>query len=829
MSGIIHKVRQGLSRVKLKEVFKDLVPEMTNDSSLILALFVALGITTSPVVIVAIPALPLVGRVKNCIDSYQKRKKRKPTPEEFVAITTALSYGQSFEEISQNFEELNISLTLPDDIKPDSVLLEFELDEELAKEALTCFHKSTLGRAYNTVLARFLKEGGLKETERKIIAGWVGWKTEAYLAKAVEEAVDKVDGVVSSYSRGREGESLYQKIQDYCENTIQKLPFEPVLGEENITLEQVYVLLKAKVGDKEVILEEWVEGKLKQNSKNAIVILGGPGSGKTVFCRMFAHQVQKELHPLWIPIFLRLRDINNFVGGLTEILAREIPFSLGKDGLKDDSQRYLIFLDGFDELRMEGREFGAEKFLRQVISFPQKTHHGIILTGRPLAFHGLHYSKKEIAEVTLLPMDGSLQEEWLKKWEVLVGREKKERFRAFLDSEALKTVKEELAGEPLLLYLLAAMHRDGKIKAENLVSLGDRGRKIEIYNKSLEWVLTKQRPEDLQKDLVELSGTDLEQVLMSAAICVVQSGGEYGKIAAVKERLKKSYPCIADEIAKMGDDKKQEEALRNAFAAFYLKSAEEGAVEFFHKSFGEFLTAKAMEQSFSQWTKPGARNQGFEVSQEEVEKEIYDLFGYRSLTQEILEYLFGLLERNKEFKPKELFQRLEDFYLRWCDGEYIDAVPPPNYPQKKMIQLRNAQPELGDKITWGVRQVDIYTGLNVMILLLELQRYGERHDLEMSFHLCGEVKEHGKPEDPNKLFRIINYSDCLNNGTFSSIVGAFLSDANLKNANLKNANLKNANLQAIIWNENTKWEEVEGLETARNVPEKLKRRLSLDI
>ncbi len=247
---------------------------------------------------------------------------------------------------------------------------------------------------------------------------------------------------------------------------------------------------------------------------------------------------------------------------------------------------------------------------------------------------------------------------------------------------------------------------------------------------------------------------------------------------------------------------------------------------------------------------------------------------------------------------------MQDFYFRWCEGEYIDEVFPEeildktqyriNLPQEKMRQLRNAQPELGDKITWGVRQVDIYTGLNVMILLLELQRYGKRHDLHLSFHLCGEVDEKGKPKDENKLSRIISYSDgCLRDSSFFNIVGAFLSganlnnaylknanlqnahldnahldnayldnahldnahldnahldnayldnahldnaylkNANLKNANLKNANLKNANLQnahldkanlqGIKWNEDTTWGGVIGLETARNVPEELKR------
>ncbi|MGK7897625.1 MAG: hypothetical protein AB4372_29425 [Xenococcus sp. (in: cyanobacteria)] len=38
-----------------------------------------------------------------------------------------------------------------------------------------------------------------------------------------------------------------------------------------------------------------------------------------------------------------------------------------------------------------------------------------------------------------------------------------------------------------------------------------------------------------------------------------------------------------------------------------------------------------------------------------------------------MEYLWGLLATSKEFRSVDLFNRLEDFYERWCDGEFIDA------------------------------------------------------------------------------------------------------------------------------------------------------------
>jgi hypothetical protein len=272
--------------------------------------------------------------------------------------------------------------------------------------------------------------------------------------------------------------------------------------------------------------------------------------------------------------------------------------------------------------------------------------------------------------------------------------------------------------------------------------------------------------------------------------------------------------------------------------------------------------------------------------------EIYDLLGYGGLTPEIVEYLMGLLTppaplakggaRESEFRPVQLFKRLENFYLRWCDGEFIDALQD-NYPQKKMSQLQ------GQGIKTGVRQVDVYAGLNVMILLLELHRYGQSRDdlkAEIIFHPCGQ--EDTEDFDRFRLLRLISYSQCFNAEAFLSTVGSYLSGAflngaflstiflvdvdlrgaalngtdlrgtalngadlsgaalnganlsgadlssganltgaNLTGANFTGANLTGATLENIIWDEETKWGAVLALETAFNVPEALKQQLGL--
>jgi len=349
----------------------------------------------------------------------------------------------------------------------------------------------------------------------------------------------------------------------------------------------------------------------------------------------------------------------------------------------------------------------------------------------------------------------------------------------------------ELTREPLLLYLLAAMHRDGELRLEMFEAASEASAKVLIYQKTLDWVLTKQRPELLNRDLTELEIEGLRRILAEAGLCVVQSGGESAAIAMIEERLKSDDN--AKSLLEAAQTRLQDSPLRNALSAFYMESGRKGSgfVEFTHKSFSEFLCAERLKEAIEDWSKGGDRRREFYVPTEQMDWEIYDLLGYGGLTPEIVEYLMVLLSTSPEFDPIRLFHRLEGFYLRWCNGEFIDA-PPENLAQKKMRLLKEQQKKIG----WlGQRQVDGYTGLNVLILLLELHRYAQtKNGLSETivFYACGQKGIEGF--DVKRLLRVIECSHCINVGAFSELVGLFLSNANLSNIALNDVSLWNANL-----------------------------------
>jgi uncharacterized protein YjbI with pentapeptide repeats len=204
-----------------------------------------------------------------------------------------------------------------------------------------------------------------------------------------------------------------------------------------------------------------------------------------------------------------------------------------------------------------------------------------------------------------------------------------------------------------------------------------------------------------------------------------------------------------------------------------------------------------LQKSLEEWTKPSSgsilkTNETqigiFSVGDRLRYEQIYDVLGNGSLTTDIVEQVMELLIAGKKFRPVQLFHCLEDFYHRWCRGEFLDAAPNDNLPQQKMLRMA------AQGIVIGLRQIDIHTGLNVLILLLELHRYAqEQNELQPQINFYPSTQPDTDSFFTSQLLRIINYSDAIEIGNFSSIVGEFLRGGNFQGVYLGDANLTGTN------------------------------------
>ncbi len=653
----------------------------------------------SPIGEVVSSTLPFVSLATGLIKFTLDVTKKEPTISQSVAIIVQTAYLESIRVILARNPVLRNDKSKTSEKVQKQIRqlgeLEVEIDDHEARLTLVSFHESKLAQAFNEVLSARLQETGIAKLEVDTWVKRVSANTPQYIHQVLAKGGDGLQELIDWYSSGGKNElDKYHSIDTYLKDKIEPLPSEKVFREE-FSFQQIYVPLKAvslddngeRIShDRDFFLDEWVQKTILDTEKQdrVIFIEAGPGRGKTFFCRMFADWARQKLHPLLTPILIRLRDIENFQQSLSKTLSDALShcdFVSNDNGwLTDRNTQYLFLLDGFDELHIEGRASGGiERFIQQVGQFQEnfkgkETGHRIILTGRSLALQGINYLPDNLERVELLPMDDDLQAKWLEKWQKVVilnepvaAKEETDKFKKFLKADNCpKEVKDELAREPLLLYLLAQLHKNAEIKEDDFQQAKDRTQaKILIYQKSLEWVLKEQRNELDQYKITGLDTDSLERILTEAGLCVMQSGGKYARVNMIETRLKRDDSDAASIIQELRR-KKGEKALTTALGAFYMRQpAGEagGGVEFYHKSFGEFLCAKRLQASLEEWTELGTKRRKWSIDDEKLVGQIYDLLGYGGLTLEIAEYLRGLLTQSQEFRPLELFQPDPTVYL----------------------------------------------------------------------------------------------------------------------------------------------------------------------
>ncbi|WP_071515904.1 pentapeptide repeat-containing protein [Geitlerinema sp. PCC 9228] len=814
----------------------------------------ALNSPLANVVGATFPFLPLATGVLQLI---AKQTRQEPSLQDEVLLVSQTAYLQSMQqffqdhpEIQQQLQEQPASEATQQKIKQLGTHLvnangdEIPFEERDAEQTLLCFHESKLAQVYNPILQQRLQESGLDPEQANMITERISRSTHRYMKKAVAKLQNETGRLSQIYGdEWLRDLEIYNSIDSYLEEVVQKLPKEPVF-DENFSLQDIYVSLQVQPvkegkddnnGEPEYI-EEWAERILTNPEKKGQVLFvqAGPGRGKSVFCKMFAERVREKFDPIWIPIFISLRDIETFQD-FQKTLTQAVSWKFAdNDGrwLKEKNTRFLFLLDGFDELVLErGDKTDLREFLEQVSLFQQRCArnpeqgHKILITGRPLALLGIERKMPDNLErVEINLMTEEIQEKWLENWQQVVdtsshiASETTQKLRDFLQDERCPESVQKLAQEPLLLYLLAAMHRDDSFSRNDFDSEDSDRVKVQIYQKAFDWVLHRQRTTKLIKKITDLDIEDLKNILEETGLCVVQSGAERAQIQTIEDRFVNRGEETIKEHIERAKQSSEGNPLRNALATFYIKSSDgvENSVEFLHKSFGEFLCAARLEKALKSWAQKNVvdnRKAYFSIKEAEFNWQVYDLLGFGFLTPEIIEFLRGLLKQS-DLDWQVLFERLYKFYWQWGDGKFIESFD----ASEPMLPLKKARQMQKYRIQKGQRQVDISAGLNVLILLSEIHRYAQSQDTlkaKIVFHPCGNPED-DRNFDENRLLRIIGYSECLGVGTFPAKLGAFLrhtalskinlsgvvlfSSADLKTADLKQANLSGANLSGAILN-----------------------------
>lgn len=443
----------------------------------------------------------------------------------------------------------------------------------------------------------------------------------------------------------------------YRESLINEFNVKPVFGQEEtgVSLGQLYVPLRCmwvetleREGPSRYLfgqsngeeihqiamlheeLDAWVNNKDEKDWLR--LIGGGPGSGKSTSVRAFAAHLAKNeiIRPLFIPL-----QHLNVSGGIRKSINRYFlertgcPFEEGPLDPKhvENGPRLLLIFDGLDEISRPG--IGGDEIVRDMINLVSdlvweligetNVRHRVLITGRMPSFQAARkrvnrasnvalevldlqpYEKLPIGEVEVLddgttifqsrlgktreiiggPSKLDLRNRWWDNYRMALGRRKAK--PPALTNERLA----DLTAEPLLCYLLAL---SGYLETRTKDAATNRNH---IYEKLLTDVYQRHWGGGRAGTGRDLSRDDFDRLFETMALAAWHGGDE--RVATIERfimctKITRTEKIYKDFLTRGGGD------VTNLAVNFYLKNRENETrgFEFTHKSFGEYLTARAL-------------------------------------------------------------------------------------------------------------------------------------------------------------------------------------------------------------------------------------------
>jgi predicted NACHT family NTPase len=271
--------------------------------------------------------------------------------------------------------------------------------------------------------------------------------------------------------------------------------------------------------------------KILDRSQKKAVVLGAPGSGKTMLVSYFALMLcetqqsdptQIGLEKDTLPIVVRIRDwiLQPKMGLLeyleyyakTNLCTKDLPTGFFEHWL--ERGRALILLDGLDEVVDEAQR---RKVAEQIETFLHRYQNNpAVITSRPAGYRWDFFNLDEFPHYTLESFDDKQVATFIDHWydsrlkgdTAQAARRKADLQSAFARNERIRL----LAKNPLLLTIITLIHRyqaelpRQRFKlyekaVETLLTSWDSGKEIKLYDQ----VLLFLKPDDLLYILKKLA------------------------------------------------------------------------------------------------------------------------------------------------------------------------------------------------------------------------------------------------------------------------------------------------------------------------------------
>jgi hypothetical protein len=381
----------------------------------------------------------------------------------------------------------------------------------------------------------------------------------------------------------------------------------------------------------------------RTEGQDLIILSGGPGSGKSTLCRVFASQLARS--PDAYPIFLQLRRVKEGAD-----IGQFVEDALQRAGLVTRISELLelpnvvLILDGFDELVAANRSRLRQFFnalLDETQTGPLRKAH-VIVSGRDTLFPGGQGLPAGSHVVALQPFDRTRVEAWGARWRAQHPTGPGSTFHPehFLPAseEAAASVAsplEHLVTWPLTLHLVARVYTAGGLPSA--AEAGGRIDKAYLYRSIL--AETSARQADQVGGKGRLEPEAMRAFLRAVAWLMYTRSVDSLDVADVAPLLE-GIGGVTDGL----DTGLAEVAVLNAPE---LAKGEETGFEFVHKSFSEFLAAENIAERVERVSflvrEFGSSELAWRMSETEASTALAEVLGIRLLTEEIQEMLEPML------------------------------------------------------------------------------------------------------------------------------------------------------------------------------------------
>ncbi|HIV68803.1 MAG TPA: pentapeptide repeat-containing protein [Candidatus Butyricicoccus stercorigallinarum] len=326
-------------------------------------------------------------------------------------------------------------------------------------------------------------------------------------------------------------QKYYEKIvSDFREKESSEL-----VSQESLALDHVYLDAYSEEHPKKKILDE-IESWCEEQRFGVMLVCGEPGHGKTTLCRKAVHEhfmkgaYQNKRNVFWFRLNPAYSEI--IQGGK---LVLKNCFGWGIRDLRQpidrkDCEGGLIFLDGYDELKMQAQGIGLQfsDFVQTVWDYAEELQMHVVITARTRSLAWENHGRLD-RELTLAPLTEEQQDEWIqRRFELHAYRED---FQTLRQNEEMQ----KLLGIPVLFRMIVEARLEDT--ASGVVDLYDKlfdhtmGRRRLRDQETQEW---KEKYERLAYEIYrnDETSTTVDQETFGEEILYLfylRGGGQYAE------------------------------------------------------------------------------------------------------------------------------------------------------------------------------------------------------------------------------------------------------------------------------------------------------------